>query len=247
MEFSGILYSSSIELVHNLISGPRNISTALMYAFAERPDMTVVDEPFYAAYLKRSGIQHPGRKEVLESQSQDPNQVWAQLQTLGNPHLFIKNMAHHMLYTPNAWWLEVKNIFLVRHPKEVISSFAKVMAEPSLQDIGLAAQTKYLKLLLEHGQQPVVLDMEQLLLDPDKAIGWLCDQLGLPNQKEMLSWPDGPRPEDGVWAKYWYHSVHQSTGFGPYHQKDITLPKKLQKVYEEALTHYENLKAYAAI
>ena len=57
----------------NAWSSPRNISTAFMYSFAQRPDTTVVDEPLYAHYLSKTDSEagHPGTDEVLASQEND--------------------------------------------------------------------------------------------------------------------------------------------------------------------------------
>ena len=231
-------------MIINLVSGPRNISTALMYSFAQRNDTTVVDEPFYASYLQRTGLRHPGRAEVLRSQNQDAEQVLQELQKAetSSPILFIKNMAQHMEGLPENWFDNMTNVFLIRDPKEVIISFSKVISKPTMQDFGLAAQVHYLKRELEIEKDPIVIDMEELLDAPGKALSNLCEKIDIPFQVSMLEWEKGPRKEDGVWAEYWYSSVHASTGFKPYQKKDIEIPKHLLSLYKAALPHYNVLK-----
>ncbi|RDC62907.1 sulfotransferase-like domain-containing protein [Adhaeribacter pallidiroseus] len=236
-------------MVLHLISGPRNISTALMYSFAQRPDTKVMDEPFYAVYLKISGLHHPGREQVLRALDQDPHKVFEfinqQEQELGN--VFVKNMGHHLQGFNYEQIKNYQNIFLIREPGQMLYSYAKVREQPTLNDIGIKQQADLFTWLQAEGQSPVVLDGSELLRNPAKVLTELCTRLHLPFTQSMLSWPAGPRPEDGCWAPYWYANVHQSTGFRPPDSVSTTLPENLAAVKEASLPYYNYLKKYAIL
>ncbi len=201
-------------------SGPRNLSTAMMYAFAARGDCAVVDEPFYAAYLARTGLGHPMREEILASQPTDPGAV---IRALTGPvpakkaHYYQKHMAHHMVAgIPHAWMREVKNVFLIRHPARVVASYAKKREAPSLDDLGFRRQAELFAECRAAGESPVVIDSADIRADPPRMLERLCAALGLEYTDRMLRWPAGGVAEDGVWAAHWYGAVHRSTGFaGP--------------------------------
>jgi hypothetical protein len=227
----------------NLWSGPRNVSTALMYSFAQRDDTCVVDEPLYAHYLRVSGAPHPAVVEVIASMESDGERVIHNL-ILGpcdRPVLFMKQMAHHLVDLSWDFLAETINVLLVRDPAQMLPSLAQNLAEPTLRDTGLALQSELYQFLRKLGQRPAVLDARQLLLNPRRVLGRLCEHIGLPFDENMLHWSPGPRPEDGVWAKYWYHNVHRSTGFEPYRDKRAAFPSHLLPLLEECRPHYEEL------
>ena len=227
----------------NLISGPRNISTALMYSFAQRRDLQVVDEPFYAYYLLQSQKEHPGREETLQSQPHSFAAVEQDLNKIMTSNgLFIKNMAHHMEYLPLSWALNFKNVFLIRDPAALIASFAQVITQPDMQDIGLAMEEKLFDDLTEKtGTRQIVLDSGEVLKNPEAVLKKLCGQLEIDWDKSMLQWEPGARKEDGVWAKYWYKNVHQSSGFSPQRKTRRPIPEQCQELYEKALPIYNKL------
>jgi hypothetical protein len=231
----------------NLWSGPRNVSTALMYSFAQRSDTRVVDEPLYAHYLRVSGAPHPGAEEVLASMAQDGAQVIRAviLGPCDRPVLFLKQMAHHLTEVPLDFLAQTTNILLIRDPQEMLPSLAQNLAQPVLRDTGLAIQSALYRQLCDLGQRPAVLEAQQLLLNPRGVLSRLCEHLGLSFEPQMLTWPAGPRPEDGVWAKHWYHALHQSTGFAPYRAKDEPFPPHLYPLLEECRPHYGLLAAVA--
>ena len=232
-------------MVINSISGPRNISTALMYSFAQRPDTAVLDEPFYAYYLHETGIVHPGRDEVLKSQPQSQYAVRKHLETLNHEVLFVKNMAHHMAVMDQSFVDSVTNLFLIRNPKQIITSYANVIEAPTLKDIGITYQYELFTRLLAQGRHPVVLDSGLLLSDPESVIKQVCERLGIPFFREMLSWPAGPKPYDGVWAPHWYANVHRSTGFERQPTSDRPLPPALHELNEQAQFYYAALAPFA--
>lgn len=228
-------------MIINLISNPRNISTAMMYSFAQRKDTLVVDEPFYAYYLRISPVLHPGREEVLAAMEQNPDKILediVQKATL-KAVLFIKNMAHHLIEMDLDFLFQYKNLFLIRNPKQLIASLAQNYERPVMSDIGLQKQYELFHFLTEkNGIAPIVLDSGELLKDPPTMLKKLCLALAIPFDEQMLTWEAGARPEDGVWAKYWYKNVHHSTGFSPQKTSTRPLPENCQALYEASLPYY---------
>lgn len=216
-----------------------------MYSFAQRPDTVVVDEPFYAYYLNETGIVHPGREEVLNSQSHSQYSVRMQLETMPHEILFLKNMAHHMALMDQSFVEHVTNLFLIRNPKQIIASYANVIEKPTLKDIGIAYQHELFTRLLSQGRHPVVLDTGLLLRDPESVLMQACERMGIPFFREMLTWPAGPKPYDGVWAPYWYSNVHRSTGFERQATSERPLPPGLHDLNEQAQFYYEALSPFA--
>lgn len=230
-----------------LWSGPRNVSTALMYSFAQRSDMAVLDEPLYAYYLRETGIDHPGKEEILAAHEADGEVVIDQMlhNDRSEPYLFCKQMGHHLVDLSTDWLEECENIFLIRHPGEVINSFSKVIPNPTLRDIGIAHQWELFQQLQARGHRPIVLEGNEILKNPKKVLSAACEQLGIGFDAAMLSWEAGARPEDGVWAKYWYSRVHTSTGFAAYVPKSQEVRPDLVPLLEEAMPAYEALLAHA--
>lgn len=230
-------------------SGPRNVSTALMYSFRQRSGTLVFDEPLYGHYLKTTGAAHPGDQEVMAAMDCDGERVVREtlLGPCEKPVHFFKNMAHHLTGLDRGFLGRITNMLLVRDPEEMLPSLAKQLEEPILRDTGLAQQVEILDVMLDRGQTPVVLDAKQLLLDPPGVLRTACALLGLPFEETMLSWPAGPKPEDGVWAKHWYHNVHASTGFDAYRPKTEPLPRRLQPLLDECRPLYERLRRHAIV
>jgi len=226
-------------------SGPRNLSTAMMYSFGSRPDTAVWDEPFYAAYLKATGISHPLRAEILAAGEPDPARVTTRC--LGpipadKPVFYQKHMTHHMLPDfPLGWLEDVTNIFLIRRPDRVIASYHAKRENPTLDDIGFRQQAEIFQAL--RAQNPVVIDSDDILRTPEPALRALCHAINLPFSPAMLHWPKGGHVSDGPWAKHWYGSVWRSTGFA----KGVSEPPKLtpegQALAAQALPYYEQLAA----
>jgi hypothetical protein len=232
-----------------LWSGPRNISTALMYSFAQRSDCKVFDEPLYAHYLSKTPAReyHPGADEVIATMENDGEKVVHDL-ILGDfdkPVLFFKHMTHHLHSLDLGFLSETVNVLLTRDPVEMLPSYAVWVEKPTLQDVDYKLHTDLLNHLQSIGQNPPVLDSKQVLLNPKKVLSELCERIDIPFDDAMLSWEAGARPEDGSWAKYWYQSVHQSTGFGKYVQKSEPFPDALKPLLEECMPYYEQLSAIA--
>lgn len=230
-------------------SGPRNISTALMRAWDSRGDTFVCDEPFYAHYLKQTGLDHPGREAIMASQPQDWREVADWLTgpiPEQKPIFYQKHMAHHVLPGMEGEWLDAfRHAFLLRDPREMITSLMKVIPNPRVEDTGLPQQRAlFERVRSQTGTIPPVLDARDVLEDPPVLLKKLCRQLEVPFRRAMLSWPPGPRSTDGVWASIWYDAVERSTGFQPYRPKGDEVPEHLREVYEECLDHYHALYEY---
>jgi len=226
-------------------SGPRNLSTALMYSFANRADFSAVDEPFYASYLAQTGLHHPLRDEVLASQSPDPSRVVsALLEPDPTPHHYQKHMTQHMLAGfPREWMVEVTNVFLIRHPARVLTSWVNKLDAPTLADIGFTQQVELFDYACSIGQQPIVIDSADIRADPERALRALCHAIGQDWDPAMLSWPVGPKPFDGVWASHWYDAVHRSSGFAKAEGNLPELSIELEAINEKALPLYKRLAA----
>ena len=231
----------------NLWSGPRNVSTALMYSFAQRGDTRVIDEPLYAHYLRVTGAPHPGAAEVMSAMQSDGERVIREviLGPCDRPLLLMKQMAHHLADLSWDFLASTTHVLLIRDPAEMLPSLAQNLAQPTLRDSGLALQTALYDYLRQVGPAPPVLDARQLLLNPRSVLSQLCLRIGVPFDEAMLHWPPGPRPEDGIWAKHWYQNVHRSTGFEPYCKKTQPFPPRLQPLLDECQPHYERLAQVA--
>jgi Sulfotransferase domain len=226
-------------------SGPRNISTAMMRAFENRPDTVVVDEPLYAAYLARTGADHPMRDEVVASQPTDVAAAAAELEAPlppGRSVHYAKHMAHHVSRDLDlSWTLRFRNVLLIRDPAEVMASYVRARESCEPEDIGVLQQGWLLDLWDEHGLDVPVIDAKDFLSDPEGHLRWLCAWLGIPFTDRMLSWPPGPRDSDGVWAPHWYAAVWRSTGFEPWRPRDISLSAHDAGVAEACRPTYESL------
>ncbi|WP_455385773.1 sulfotransferase-like domain-containing protein [Acidihalobacter prosperus] len=230
-------------------SGPRNLSTALMYAFAARGDCAVWDEPFYAAYLQATGIDHPMREEVIAAGETDPAKVAAACAgeiPRGLSLYYQKHMTLHMIPGfPRDFMCACENVFLIRHPARVVASYAKKREGTTLDDIGFVQQTELFDEVADRlGRAPLVVDSADIRATPRETLEKLCDALGIAFTENMLSWPAGGHPDDGVWASHWYGAVHRSTGFA---EPEGVLPKlagQYERLAESALPYYEKLRAY---
>jgi hypothetical protein len=230
-------------------SGPRTASTALMRSWENRPDTVVADEPLYAFYLDRTGLDHPGRAEVIASQPTDWRVVLAGLADplpAGAAIGYAKHMTHHLLpEVDRAAFAPFRHAHLIRDPRELLASYARVRAEPTLDDLGLRQQAE----IFEAFGGPVV-DSRALLADPPGVLAALCEALGVPFDARMLAWPPGPRDSDGVWAPYWYDSVRSSTGFVPKtpHQPPAApLPARLEPLADQCQPYFDRLHRYRLV
>jgi hypothetical protein len=234
----------------NSWSGPRNLSTALMRSFAQRADTTAVDEPLYGHYLRTTGAPHPGRLQLLEELETDAATVVRKviLGPCDHPVLFMKQMVHHLTPDLDLGFLDhCVNVLLIRDPAEVISSLVNQLPEPTMRDVGLERQVQLFRELREGGQEPPVIDAKELLLDPEGVLRQLCGRIGLEWDAAMLSWPAGPRPEDGSWSRFWYENVERSTGFAPYRPSGREVPDSCRELLAGCVAFYDELKSSAIL
>lgn len=228
-------------------SGPRNLSTAMMYSFAARSDTWVWDEPFYAAYLTLTGQNHPMRDEIIAAGETDPLRVIMACTGPapdGSAVHFQKHMLQHLVpQVPRGWIAEVKNFILIRHPARVIASYDAKRERPDPADLGYAQAVEVMAQLRSAGQTPLIVDTTELRAAPQPFLKAICHSLDLPFDPAMLSWPKGPHPNDGVWAPHWYNAVWQSTGFSPERRELPQLRAELAPTLEACLPQYETLAA----
>lgn len=232
----------STKIIH-AISGPRNISTALMYSFASRPKCLVVDEPFYGMYLKNNNVAHPGKDEILSQMPINYDHVFSKLEKLiakSPDEIYIKNMSHHIVDLNLDWFNKTSYIFWIRHPKKVINSFAKIVDDITLKDIGFEDQFKIWNRIKNTSVPKLIVDTDDLLSDPENILKLICKTLGITWSKKMLSWEKGPKSFDGIWAPYWYANAHQTNGFKKIETK-IRLSKSHKKLIEDSLPYYNTL------
>ena len=227
-------------------SGPRNISTAMMRAWENRPDTAVCDEPLYGHYLLATGLDHPGRDEVIASQDTDWRNVVAALTgpvPNGRRIYYQKHMAHHLLPEIDRAWLDqLINAFLIRRPEEVLASYVRTRDDPVLADLGFAQQSEIFdRVGACTGRVPPILDARDVLENPRRMLALLCEAVGMPFSENMLSWPAGQRDSDGIWARHWYAGVERSTGFAPYRPTDAPLADHLRPLAEACTPYYRRL------
>ena len=230
-------------------SGPRNISTAMMYSFDNRPDSYCSDEPLYAHYLARTGVTHPGAQNVVASGETDwkkvvdivcgdiPNRskVWYQ-----------KHMTHHLLpHIGLDWVSKLTNCLLIRDPREVLLSMSKKTDQIDVMATGLPQQNRLFDHLIETtGEIPTIIDSRDILKNPEGMLSKLCEVLEIPFDKSMLSWQAGPRECDGIWAKHWYDAVWESTGFAQYQPRIGELSPEYQAYHDECQVFYDRLHSF---
>lgn len=230
-------------------SGPRNLSTAMMRSFSSRSDCQCIDEPYYAAWLNKTGADHPMRAEIMHHHETDPRVVSRALASGAHgqsPLQYEKHMTHHGgLNLLDFDFQGVRHAFLIRHPARVLASYAAKMPTVSLTAIGFAQQWALFDTIRTNtGGPPVVVDADTILAEPARLLAALCDALDIPFENNMLSWPTGPHPSDGVWAKHWYASIHASTGFGPAPGALPPVAPQHAHIAAQAMEIYERMAVY---
>lgn len=226
-------------------SGPRNISTAMMRSWGARPDTLVCDEPLYARYLAETGLDHPGRDEVIAAGETDLRAAVGQLTVApadGSAIFYQKHMAHHLLPGDDVSWTDrLTNALLIREPREMLTSLLKVLPNADVEATGLPRQVELFE--RASGALPVI-DSRDVLEDPAGMLRSLCGVLRVSYTDAMLSWEAGPRATDGVWAPHWYASVERSTGFGAYEPKSDEVPARHVGTLRACEDLYERLAAH---
>ena len=228
-------------------SGPRNISTAMMYAFGNRPDCEAWDEPFYAFSLVHHGNDHPMRDEIIAANDSDWNSLVRRCTAPSSlPVFYQKHMTHHMLPGYDRSWIKgLVNAFLIREPERVLASYTQKWADVTLRDIGFVEQAEIFDMVAEHlGHAPPVVNADDVLNDPEGVLTKLCTACGISFDRAMLSWNAGPKSFDGNWAPHWYNAVWKSTGLSKPEPKHVELPGALQKIADAARPYYEKMRPF---
>lgn len=231
-------------------SGPRNISTAMMRAWGNRPDTVVCDEPLYAYYLKQTGYtHHPSYAEILAHHETDLALVIARLTgpIADNKTVFYqKHMAHHLLpETPLEWIDSLANVFLIRDPREVLLSLTQVLSDPTIEETGFPQQWELFKRLQKKtGQLPPVIDAKDVLQSPPAMLELLCDAIDIPYDSSMLEWQPGIHATDGVWASHWYGNIVKTTTFAPYRPRREILDARYHQLLQECQAYYDSLATH---
>jgi hypothetical protein len=230
-------------------SGPRNLSTAMMRSFGSRADTFVSDEPFYGAFLKTTGADHPMREETIAAMDCDWHSIMATLRGVPpdrSPVWYQKHMWHHMVgpigYQDFAGF---SHAFLIREPERMIASYLRKRERASFEDLGLDRQAEFFEREADRlGRAPPVIDANDVIADARGVLPILCADLGIPWDPAMLRWAPGRRPTDGPWAPHWYGAVEQSTGFGPPETDPAQLPDEARRLAERCRPYYERLAAH---
>ena len=230
-------------------SGPRNISTAMMRSFENRGDTSVIDEPFYAFYLSHSGLEHPGKEDILKFQSTNWDEVVRLITGKIPDDKFIwyqKHMVHHIANEKDIDWLKnFHNCFLIRHPREVIISYAKQAPINEITDLGFIQQVDLFKRILSlTGETPFVFEAKDILIKPEKHLKKMCEYFNINFTRKMLKWPKGERRTDGVWSQYWYKNVINSDSFFQYRDFKEEVPSSYKNLLSECLSYYEYLRSF---
>ena len=231
-------------------SGPRNISTAMMRSFGARADCAVSDEPFYGAFLKDSGEDHPLGAETIASMDCDWRSVLdAQSGDApgGAPVWYQKHMPHHMVGPVSIGDMPGhRHAFLIRAPERVVASYAKKYELRRPEMLGFAQIRAFFEAELERtGAIPPVVDSDAILHNPSGVLAALCAALGIAWDPAMLAWQKGPHPADGVWGTHWYDRVNASTSFGDPPGELPLLEGEYARVAEACRADYEALAGFA--
>ena len=228
-------------------SGPRNISTAMMYAFGNRVDCEAWDEPFYGYSLKAKGNDHPMRDEIMSAMETDWDKLVLKCITpASKPLLYQKHMTHHMPMDRDLGFIHTfTNAFLIRDPAKVLASYAQKWADVDLLAIGVVQQLEIFDRVAQRlGHAPPVIDSDDILANPEVMLRKLCESCKIAFDANMLKWDNGPKPFDGVWAPHWYNAAWASTGFATSKKSEVVLPPELQKIADMAQTFFEQISRH---
>ena len=227
-------------------SGPRNISTALMRSWSSRVDTYVTDEPFYAYYLKETNLKHPMYKEIINNYSSNYNEIVNYLLNeipKSKKIWYQKHMSHHILDLSNIEWVvNCENCILLRHPKEVISSYTIKNKLDSIEELGYPQQYEIIKFLKKKNKSFIIIESSELLKNPEKVLSSWCKKINIKFDKSMLAWKKGKHINDGIWWESWYDNVVKTTEFQKYEKKDINIENKYDSIYNESMRYYSYLK-----
>ena len=228
-------------------SGPRNLSTALMRSFENRDDTIVHDEPFYGYYLFKTQLNHPMKDEIISNYPIAQNEIIKNITTKQKNKIYYqKHMTHHIVKNTRINWIKKGyNCFLIRHPSKVINSYIQKNTLRNINDIGFKKQFEIFKKIKKNNSKFLVINADDILINPIDSMKKLCKKLNINFSKKMLNWPKGKRDTDGIWSKVWYKKVEQSTTFNKFSKEYIVVPKKYSEIYDESLKYYDAMNKYS--
>jgi hypothetical protein len=222
----------------------------MMRSFSSRPDCFVSDEPFYGAFLKESGADHPMRDEVIVSMETDWFRI-AEAMAGGPPDAsplwYQKQMAHHMVGPVGPD--DIRNVthaFLIRDPKRMVASYARKREQVTADDLGNGPLRAFFDRECDRlGSAPPVVDAADVLADPAGTLSALCAALDIAWTEAMLHWPAGRHPQDGIWAPHWYGRVEASTGFESEEDPEPpALDSRLQEIADACEGDYQTMARF---
>lgn len=229
-------------------SGPRNISTALMRSWSSRKDTFVTDEPFYAYYLKETQINHPMHKKIINHYLSDYDEIVNHLinEIPNRKNIWYqKHMAHHLIDLSKIDWIKkCENCILIRHPKEVISSYTAKNKLNSVTELGYPQQFELAKFLKKSNCSFKIIDSADLLKNPKEILFEWCESINIQFDESMLHWKRGDHPNDGIWWRHWYNNVIETKGFQKYEKKDINIENEYDSIYNDSMEYYNYLKGF---
>jgi hypothetical protein len=223
---------------------PRAVSTAFERMMIERGDHTVFDEPFSRHYYFGPERASSRYTEVLPGSR--PTEILEQLEAAARERpVFVKDMAYHVAAFATPEFMErFVNTFLVRDPAFALPSLAEKWPDFTDDESGYAALAHVLELARAAGQDPPIVDSDDLCRDAPAVVAEYCAAVDIPYVADALTWEAGMRPEWELWPD-WYEATASSTGFRP---PPTTPPPKrddprLARAYAQCAPIYEQLRS----
>jgi len=209
----------------------------------ERGDCRVFHEPFLAYhYLHRRADSMPMLDTEL-TQAQDYPQIRQQLLDAGvHQPVFFKDMSYFAvdaLIEDPVFCQRLCNVFLIRDPRRSIASYYKLDASVSLTEIGLDAQWRHYRHLVDSGLTPLVLQAEAIARNPQREIGRLWQVAGLEPIADAFNWRADATPADWEYVRGWHSDAIGSSGIRA-DERDA------QVVFDKAAERAPHLREYLA-
>ena len=107
--------------------------------------------------------------------------------------------------------------------------------------MGYYQQVKIYNFLKNNNLQCIIIDADDVLTDPKKTLIKLCQHINIIFDEKMLKWKKGSHSYDGVWGKYWYQNVSNSTEFNKLRKQNTNIPISYENIYNLSLQYYKKL------
>ncbi|MGC7102995.1 sulfotransferase family protein [Amycolatopsis lurida] len=223
---------------------PRSLSTAFVRMMLERGDFTVVHEPFSSIVV--AGYTVLGREKFS-----DPHQFYRRLHDLAvDTPVFVKETTEYRysFVDDREFLSRGTHTFIIRDPRAVIPSHYAMNPKVTLAEVGFEHQLEIFRKVHEAtGEQPFVLEAEQLTADPWTTVRRYCAHLGIPFIASALHWQPGDCQEWSRTAE-WHRDVANSSGFSArarHYDVRVDNSRKLAGFYDYHRTFYEQLRSRA--